>query len=363
MDAANSFDTAIRDLRSAFDGAARDDGAGDTVGIISGGGGCSCGAEKSTEPETLLANTPNTVATRLHDYDQALVEFDLDGVIGSGTYGTVLAATHRRTGERRALKCTRTTECGVPCTTIREIAALRNAAGHPNVVRLIEVHATPSHVVMEMELMRYSLSRKLNSDGPMPPDVALRYTRQLLDALVYCHVRRVVHRDLKPENVLISADGETAKLCDFGMSRSMQYPCGNTTPTTATMWYRPPEGLLYIERQTPLVDVWSLGCVAAEMLTGEVTFRGDSEVGMMMLIFEALGTPDDHSWPGIKSTRCYNAEWPKFKGRIGGVRPKPANGGDDRGLGDFVSRALSYPKGRPTARAALRMSCFAHASS
>ena len=343
-----------RDLSADFDEAAKSENGGWTDGRAT--------QPASPQEPPPLANTPQTVATRLRDEDPALVEFDLDAELGFGTYGTVLAATHRRTGERRALKCVRLDEFGVPSTTIREVAALRSAAGHPNVVRLLGVHLTSAHAVLELDLMGCCLGHVLREDGPLHPRVALRYTRQLLGALEHCHVRRVVHRDLKPENVLVSADGETVKLCDFGMSRALQYPCGCVTPTTATLWYRPPEGLLHVERQTPLVDVWALGCVAAEMLTGKVTFPGDSEVGMLMKIFVALGTPDDRSWPGIRSVPCYNAEWPKFA-RGSGVRPKPARQEDDLSLADFVARALSYPEGRPTARAALRMACFEHAGS
>ena len=309
-----------------------------------------------------------TVSDYLEDDDPRLSAYDLVGRLGHGSYGVVLSAVHHPGGERLALKCSTIDDeggDGVPSTTVREVMALR-AAAHPNVVALYGVILTRDHVVLETELMHDNLKSLMDASErhALPEDVAVRYTAQLLTALAHCHSRRIVHRDVKPENVLVSEDGSTIKLCDFGMARAMQYPCGNSTPTTATLWYRPPEGLLVDDQQTALVDVWSAGCVAAEMLTGKITFPGDSEVGTLFAIFRALGTPDEKTWPGIGSMRTYNALWPKFKGsglELRAARPvagKSVTGGVGYDLGWFVVRALAYPCSRVSAKAALRLPCF-----
>jgi cyclin-dependent kinase 2 len=88
----------------------------------------------------------------------------------------------------------------------------------------------------------------------------------LLKAVAFCHVNRILHRDLKPQNLLVDHEGYI-KLADFGLARSFGVPVRTFTHEVVTLWYRPPEILLGTKLYSTAVDVWSLGCIFAEMVT------------------------------------------------------------------------------------------------
>lgn len=92
------------------------------------------------------------------------------------------------------------------------------------------------------------------------------YIFQLLNALHYCHTHRIVHRDLKPHNLLLNRDGHI-KLADFGLARAFKLPIKALTHEVVTLWYRAPEILLGSKVYTMSVDVWSLGCIFAELVS------------------------------------------------------------------------------------------------
>eukprot|EP00108_Taenia_solium_P001683 TsM_000357300 transcript=TsM_000357300 gene=TsM_000357300 len=92
---------------------------------------------------------------------------------------------------------------------------------------------------------------------------------QMLQALCYCHVRRIIHRDLKPQNVLVDVDRSVVKLADFDLARSFGYPIRALTHEVVTLWYRAPEILLGEAVYCCGVDMWSMGCMFAEMATGD----------------------------------------------------------------------------------------------
>ena len=94
------------------------------------------------------------------------------------------------------------------------------------------------------------------------------YMHQLLSGIAYCHAHRVLHRDLKPQNLLIDNRG-TIKLADFGLARAFSLPVRTYTHEVVTLWYRAPEILLGTKTYSTAVDVWSLGCIFAEMVSQE----------------------------------------------------------------------------------------------
>ncbi|PNX91220.1 cyclin-dependent kinase, partial [Trifolium pratense] len=103
------------------------------------------------------------------------------------------------------------------------------------------------------------------------------YMRQLLTGLHYCHVNQVLHRDIKGSNLLIDNEGNL-KLADFGLARSFSNEHNaNLTNRVITLWYRPPELLLGTTRYGPAVDMWSVGCIFAELLHGKPIFPGKDE--------------------------------------------------------------------------------------
>ena len=114
----------------------------------------------------------------------------------------------------------------------------------------------------------------------------------ILRALYYLHSANIIHRDLKPSNVLISEDC-TIKLCDFGMSRNLEETSLQLTEYVVTRYYRAPEIMLSSHHYTKKIDVWSVGCTFAELLTKKFLFPGDNYIAQIKLIIETLGSPSE----------------------------------------------------------------------
>uniref|UniRef100_A0AAQ6AM99 cyclin-dependent kinase n=1 Tax=Amphiprion ocellaris TaxID=80972 RepID=A0AAQ6AM99_AMPOC len=190
--------------------------------------------------------------------------------IGEGAYGKVYKARDLKNGGRFvALKRVRvqTEEEGMPLSTIREVAVLRQleAFEHPNVVRLFDV-CTVSRTDRETKLtlvfehVDQDLTTYLEKapDPGVPPETIKDMMYQLLQGLDFLHSHRVVHRDLKPQNILVTSGGQI-KLADFGLARIYSFQMALTS-VVVTLWYRAPEVLLQSSYATP-VDLWSVGCI------------------------------------------------------------------------------------------------------
>ncbi|MCL4123357.1 UNVERIFIED_CONTAM: hypothetical protein GTU68_015449 [Idotea baltica] len=123
---------------------------------------------------------------------------------------------------------------------------------------------------------------------------------QLLRGLAYCHQRRVLHRDLKPQNLLINDRGEL-KLADFGLARAKSVPTKTYSNEVVTLWYRPPDVLLGSTEYSTQIDMWGVGCIMYEMISGRPLFPGATVRGELQLIFRTLGTPTEDTWAGVSS--------------------------------------------------------------
>jgi serine/threonine protein kinase len=151
------------------------------------------------------------------------------------------------------------------------------------------------------------------------PQLIKTFLHQILQGLSFCHNRAIMHRDLKPENVLIKLLGTggrpQAKLADFGLARSI---CVSTTKRqytkeVATIWYRCPEVLLGEASYGYGVDVWSVGCIFAELVNRKPLFPGRTEIDMLFKIFEVLGSPTAHDWSYYNSLPEYSSLFPKWR--------------------------------------------------
>ena len=186
--------------------------------------------------------------------------------------------------------------------------------------------------------------------GGLPLEVSRAVLFQLLAGLNTCHERRYLHRDLKPQNVLVKRTGET-KLADFGLARPSAVPARQYTHEVVTLWYRPPEVLLGGEVYTAALDLWSVGCIFAEMACGRPLFPGDSEIDQMHRVFEGLGTPNEDTWSGCTSLRNWRHDFPQWRGRglaalVPGLPPSAA---------ELLQAFLHFdPSCRISARNALR---------
>ncbi|KAI9187914.1 Protein kinase [Blastocladiella emersonii ATCC 22665] len=202
--------------------------------------------------------------------------YEVIETLGTGSFGKVKLAQHVYTGHRVALKFINKAklarEDGMAARVEREIEYLRFLR-HPHIIKLYEVLATPTDLVMVMEYAGDELFHYIAERGRMAEDEARRFLQQLLSAVEYCHRHRIVHRDLKPENLLLDARRHL-KVADFGLSNTLHD--GNFLNTSCgSPNYAAPEviaGKLYAG---PEVDVWSCGVILYVMLVGRLPFDDD----------------------------------------------------------------------------------------
>ena len=122
-----------------------------------------------------------------------------------------------------------------------------------------------------------------------------------------CHKNSVLHRDLKPQNILVDRHGNV-KLADFGLARYDTIPMKGYTNEVITLWYRPPEVLLGSRKYRGEIDMWSVGCIMAELILGKPLFIGQNEEGQISAIFSVLGLPTPDEWPDME----YLPDWEKY---------------------------------------------------
>jgi cyclin-dependent kinase-like len=216
--------------------------------------------------------------------------FDLLGTIGEGTYGVVLKARHRESGQIVAIKKFKESDEDeqVRKTALREVRILKQLR-HENVVSLIEVFRRKRKLYLVFEYVESTLLEELerHPDGLDPQDVR-RIMWQLCRGVEHLHAQNVIHRDLKPENLLLSKHG-VLKLCDFGFARTLGGPGARYTDYVSTRWYRCPELLIGDTAYGKAVDMWALGCLMAEISNGLPLFPGDSDVDQLFSIMKVGG--------------------------------------------------------------------------
>jgi len=233
--------------------------------------------------------------------------------IGEGTYGVVYKAKNLETGQFIALKKIRleNEDEGIPSTAIREISILKEMI-HPTIVSLLDVVNYDNKLYLVFEFLDQDLKKYMDTISSVSPPLVQSYTKQLLQGLTYCHQRRIVHRDLKPQNLLIDKKG-SLKIADFGLARAFCVPVRQYTHEVVTLWYRAPEILLGSATYSIPVDIWSAGCIFAELLLKKPIFPGDSEIDQLFKIFRQMGTPTEEMWHGCTSLPDYKPSFPKWK--------------------------------------------------
>ncbi|KAI8092340.1 kinase-like domain-containing protein [Gilbertella persicaria] len=222
--------------------------------------------------------------------------------IEEGSYGIVFRARDKETDEVVALKKLKLIpeKGGFPVTSLREIHALMTIK-HPHIVNVREI-VMGNHmdqVFIVMDFIEHDL-KGLMQDMRQPFLLSETKTLmlQLLSAVALMHDNWYIHRDLKTSNLLLNNRGEI-KVADFGLARKYGSPMGNMTQMVVTLWYRAPELLLGSKEYTTAIDMWSVGCIFAELLLNEALLPGRSEIDQLDKIFKLLGSPTEDIWPGF----------------------------------------------------------------
>jgi len=248
---------------------------------------------------------PSTRFVTLSDGTVFIVDRHYTGLelIGCGSYGKVCQAYDSKRGIMVAIKkIPGIHEKGVPADkedwtrVLREIRCLRQLH-HENVLPLLDLipppykRATLCDMYIVTPLMPFDLHQWIEQSTVIDPAFIMY---QLLSALDYIHASGVTHRDIKPSNILIDRK-QHIKLCDFGLARVTKDidDKSDLSNYVVTRWYRPPELLCGADEYDSKIDMWSAGCIFAELLMREALFPGDSSVEQLKLIIRFTGLPSD----------------------------------------------------------------------
>ncbi|GAM20236.1 hypothetical protein SAMD00019534_034110 [Acytostelium subglobosum LB1] len=238
-------------------------------------------------------------------------KYNVIKLIGEGTYGVVSFGFQKSTGRPVAIKKIKkilikdATDDGVSFSAIREIKALQEFK-HTNIVELVDVFAYKSNVYLVFELMSWDLQHIIEDKSVILKAADIKsYMLMLLQGVEACHKNWILHRDLKPNNLLCSSETGEMKLADFGLARQYGDPHKVFSPQAVTIFYRAPELLFGAKSYGPSVDMWSVGCIFAELMLRTPYLPGNSEIDQLKKIFSALGTPNETIWPGVTSLPNY----------------------------------------------------------
>ncbi|KAL0225077.1 hypothetical protein RCL1_002989 [Eukaryota sp. TZLM3-RCL] len=264
--------------------------------------------------------------------------------VGEGTYGVVYKCRDVETGNLVALKKIRleNEDEGIPSTAIREISLLKELR-HANIVRLENIIHNDARLYLVFEFLDQDLKKHIDAlrGVRLSPILVKSFMFQLLAGIEYCHAHRVLHRDLKPQNLLIDKHG-CLKIADFGLARAFGIPVRKYTHEVVTLWYRAPEILLGAQHYATPVDIWSIGCIFAEMVKSTPLFPGECEIEELYKIFSILGTPNEDIWPGVSSLQDYCDAFPQYSPKM---LSEVVPGLCPQGL-DLLSQLLIYEPGR-----------------
>ncbi|EQC32362.1 CMGC/CDK protein kinase [Saprolegnia diclina VS20] len=236
-------------------------------------------------------------------------KYELGEEIGRGTYGKVYAATHVETREKVAVKrlfgSPTTSSHDDEPTIMARLTTARHVLQIKEVVR--QAHRGEEATFLVFEYMESDLESviKATDDLPQLSTATIKsYMYMVLQGLAECHKRHVIHRDIKPNNVLLSPTGNVM-LADFGMAIYAPDASLEKSFQVVTRAYRPPELLFGLKTYTDAVDMWSAGCVFAELVLRRVWLDGASDIDQLSLMFKALGNPIENKWTAATSLPFY----------------------------------------------------------
>uniref|UniRef100_A0A915DQT4 Cyclin-dependent kinase 7 n=1 Tax=Ditylenchus dipsaci TaxID=166011 RepID=A0A915DQT4_9BILA len=225
--------------------------------------------------------------------------------LGEGQFANVYQAKDTETGAIVAIKKIKLgsrheARDGVNRTALREIKLLQEIH-HDNIITLRGVIGHRTSIQLVFDFMDTDLENIIkDSSIPLAQPHIKNMVLQMLLGLEHLHLLYILHRDLKPNNLLLNVNGRI-KIADFGLARYFGSPNRNYTHQVITRWYRPPELLYGARSYGAAVDIWSIGCIIAELLLRVPIFAGESDLDQLVQIYKLLGTPTEEDWPNITS--------------------------------------------------------------
>ncbi|CAA7045294.1 unnamed protein product [Microthlaspi erraticum] len=274
-----------------------------------GGGLIISNVPRSAEAELIAAGWPYWLTSVAGEAIKGWVprradSFEKLDKIGQGTYSIVYKARDLETGQIVAMKKVRFANMDPESVRFmaREINILRKL-DHPNVMKLqcLVTSKLSGSLHLVFEYMEHDLSGLALRPGVKFTEPEIKcFMKQLLCGLEHCHSRGILHRDIKGSNLLVNNDG-VLKIGDFGLASF--YQPDQEQPLTSrvvTLWYRAPELLLGSTEYGPAIDLWSVGCILAELFVGKPIMPGRTEVEQMHKIFKLCGSPSEEFWETTK---------------------------------------------------------------
>lgn len=234
--------------------------------------------------------------------------------INHGAYGIVCAAEDKVGGERVAVKKIENVfdHLTIAKRTLRELRILQHF-DHENIMMIKSIFITGQRndfdeIYVVSELMETDLAQTLRSQQALSDEHCQFFVYQVLRGMKYVHSAQVVHRDLKPRNLLVNSNCDL-KICDFGLARvrfhDQEWVCP-MTEYVCTRWYRAPEVLCSWTDYSSAIDIWSIGCILAEMYSRKPLYPGNNTQHQLDLIIKLLGSPNQEDLMKIPNEKCRN---------------------------------------------------------
>ncbi|KRX09319.1 Protein kinase-like domain [Pseudocohnilembus persalinus] len=223
-------------------------------------------------------------------------KYDITKIIGHGAYGVVASGNDTKKNVKVAIKkVTNAFEDLIDAKRILREIKLLKFFDHDNIIKLHDVLQPENRTGYEdiyivTELMETDLHRVIYSRQELTDEHVQYFLYQLLRGLKFMHSANVIHRDLKPSNLLVNKNCDLT-ICDLGLARGFDQEDETKTEYVVTRWYRAPEVILQASEYTKAVDIWSVGCIFAELLGRTPLFPGKDYLEQIQRTIAILGTP------------------------------------------------------------------------
>ena len=257
-----------------------------------------------------------TYSTKKEELTEKDLIINKKDIVGSGAFGHVYLAKIKKTNEKVAVK-----------TVFQDIRyknrelSIMQQLSHPNIVKLISSYYTKAlnsqknevylNAIMDYvpETLSDLISKNRHEKTKFPLILIKLYSYQMLKSIGYLHSLGICHRDIKPQNILIDPKDYTLKICDFGCAKKLIKGQENIS-YICSRYYRPPELILEATEYTTQVDVWSIGCVIAELVLNKPIFPGKSKLDQLFEIIKILGTPSNEQIKDINPNYHHKQKLP-----------------------------------------------------